>query len=84
MTTLEPSDAFVLFGATGDLASKKIAGDATLFGRQDAVEAAWTVVDPVLGDAVPVHPYEPGTWGPPAADRVTDDVGGWAQPGMSP
>jgi glucose-6-phosphate 1-dehydrogenase len=55
-------------------------GDATLFARQDAVEAAWAVVDPVLGDATPVHAYQAGTWGPAEAERLTVDVGGWAQP----
>jgi glucose-6-phosphate 1-dehydrogenase len=59
-------------------------GDTTLFARQDAVEAAWAVVDPVLGDATPVHPYEPGTWGPDAAKRLTADVGGWTEPTVSP
>ena len=57
-----------------------LAGDPTRFSRQDAVEAAWSVVDPVLGDATPVHPYEPGTWGPAEADRLAADVGGWEQP----
>jgi glucose-6-phosphate 1-dehydrogenase len=55
-------------------------GDATLFARQDAVEAAWTIVDPILGDSIPVQTYKPGTWGPAEADRLTEDVGGWAQP----
>jgi len=55
-------------------------GNPTLFARQDAVEAAWKIVEPVLGDAVPVHEYEPGTWGPAEADRLTAKVGGWACP----
>jgi len=55
-------------------------GDATLFARQDAVEAAWAIVEPILGDAIPVHRYEPGTWGPAEAERLTADVGGWASP----
>ena len=41
-----------------------LAGDRWLFARQDTVEAAWRVVDPILGDVVPVHPYARGTWGP--------------------
>jgi glucose-6-phosphate 1-dehydrogenase len=57
-----------------------IAGDPTLFSRQDVVEAAWAVVDPVVSDASPVRLYEPGTWGPAEADRLTADVGGWEQP----
>ena len=48
-------------------------GTGWLFARQDTVEAAWQVVDPVLGDVVPVHPYARGSWGPkrgrPAAAR---------------
>jgi glucose-6-phosphate 1-dehydrogenase len=54
-----------------------MAGDAILFARQDAVEAAWKVVQPVLGDVVPLEQYEKGTWGPAAADKLTAEVGGW-------
>lgn len=59
------------------------AGDQTLFARKDAVEAAWAVVDPVLGNVTPIHAYEPGTWGPIEADRLTSDLGGWDDPGTS-
>jgi glucose-6-phosphate 1-dehydrogenase len=52
-------------------------GDAALFARQDAVEAAWRIVDPILHDAVPVHPYERGTWGPAEASGLVGDIGGW-------
>ncbi len=55
-------------------------GDATLFARQDAVEAAWAIVDPVLGPTTPIHPYTPGTWGPVEAASMTAEDGGWAQP----
>jgi glucose-6-phosphate 1-dehydrogenase len=55
-------------------------GDATLFAREDAVEAAWDVVDPILGNVAPVHAYEPGSWGPAEADALTKDVGGWHCP----
>ncbi len=44
-------------------------GDATLFARQDGVEAAWRVVDPILDRQAPVHGYEPGTWGRPQRTR---------------
>jgi glucose-6-phosphate 1-dehydrogenase len=54
-------------------------GDATLFARQDVVEAAWAIVDPILTDAGPVFEYTPGTWGPPEADALVADVGGWAR-----
>ncbi|HEY5089691.1 MAG TPA: glucose-6-phosphate dehydrogenase [Polyangia bacterium] len=61
-----------------------IAGDATLFARQDSVEAAWAIVEPILGGgsggATPVHEYEPGTWGPADAVRLTADAGGWHTP----
>ncbi|MBS1869981.1 MAG: glucose-6-phosphate dehydrogenase [Actinobacteria bacterium] len=55
-------------------------GDPTLFAREDGVEAAWRVVEPVLGDAVPVHGYEPGSWGPSEADRLIDGGGAWHAP----
>jgi glucose-6-phosphate 1-dehydrogenase len=61
-----------------------IAGDPTLFSRQDAVEAAWAIVDPILGDVVPVRPYAAGTWGPEAADSLALEAGGWAEPAASP
>ena len=46
-------------------------GERWLFARQDTVEAAWRVVDPVLGDVTPVHPYAKGSWGPTEADPRT-------------
>ena len=55
-------------------------GDAILFVREDAVEAAWAAVAPILDDARPVHVYAPGTWGPKEADRLPKDVGGWHDP----
>src|SRR5262249_14886495 len=57
-----------------------MAGDATLFAREDGVEAAWQVVEPILDDPTPVLEYAPGTWGPPQADALTRDVGGWHAP----
>ena len=45
-------------------------GDQMLFARQDEIEAQWRIVDPVLGDATPIHFYEPGTWGPAEAERL--------------
>jgi glucose-6-phosphate 1-dehydrogenase len=54
-----------------------IRGDATLFVRQDSVEAAWNVVDPLLGNAMPVHEYESSTWGPAEADQIIAGDGGW-------
>jgi len=55
-------------------------GDAMLFVREDAVEAAWAIVDPILGNATTLEEYEPGSWGPHAAVRLADDVGGWHDP----
>jgi glucose-6-phosphate 1-dehydrogenase len=48
-----------------------IVGDGTLFAGQDGVEAAWAVVQPVLGLVTPVHDYEPSTWGPSEAEKLT-------------
>jgi glucose-6-phosphate 1-dehydrogenase len=58
-------------------------GDALLFVREDAVEASWAIVEPILGFSVPVHEYQPGSWGPPEADRLAEDVGGWYNPPAS-
>jgi glucose-6-phosphate 1-dehydrogenase len=55
-------------------------GDRWLFARQDTVEAAWRIVDPVLGDAAPVHPYPRGSWGPREADRLLPDRDNWHDP----
>jgi len=55
-------------------------GDRWLFARQDTVEAAWRIVDPVLGDVVPVHPYAQGSWGPKEADRLLADRDTWRNP----
>jgi len=122
------SDALVFFGATGDLAYKKIfpalhamvkrvhlnvpvvvcpfhqcslkanrspraadmdayervlgaamEGDAALFAREDYVEEAWRIVDPVLGMGTPIYPYQQKTWGPPEVERVIPP-GGWSNP----
>ena len=55
-------------------------GDATLFARQDAVEAAWAIVDPLLHLERPPVPYAVGSWGPSEADMLTEAVGGWHNP----
>jgi glucose-6-phosphate 1-dehydrogenase len=57
-----------------------MAGDATLFARQDVVEAAWAIVDPVIHGPSPMFEYEQGSWGPPQADRLVAEVGGWNTP----
>jgi glucose-6-phosphate 1-dehydrogenase len=62
------------------LLSDAIAGDATLFARQDVVEAAWAIVDPLLQNPGALFEYEPGSWGPSQADQLVAEVGGWNIP----
>ncbi len=59
---MTPADALVITDA--------IAGEGALFTREDAVEAAWAVIDPVLDAHHEVHPYEPGSQGPHSADAL--------------
>jgi glucose-6-phosphate 1-dehydrogenase len=60
-----------------------MAGDATLFAREDYVEEAWRIVDPVLKANTPVYEYEPGTWGPAEVEERLWPEGGWHQPVVS-
>ncbi len=55
-------------------------GDATLFAREDSVEAAWAICDPILDKSGPAYRYEPGSWGPREADRMVAAFGGWYNP----
>ena len=55
-------------------------GDATLFAREDYVEEAWRIVDPVLSADTPVYEYEPNTWGPREVDQKVTPAGGWHNP----
>jgi glucose-6-phosphate 1-dehydrogenase len=55
-------------------------GRRLLFARQDTVEAAWRVVDPILGGAVPLHTYPRGTWGPKEAEQLLPDGITWHDP----
>jgi glucose-6-phosphate 1-dehydrogenase len=57
-----------------------MAGDATLFAREDYVEEAWRIVDPVLKASTPVYQYEPNTWGPNEVDQKVSPSGGWQNP----
>lgn len=57
-----------------------MAGDATLFAREDYVEEAWRIVDPVLKAGTPVYEYDPKTWGPVEAEPRTTPPGGWQNP----
>jgi glucose-6-phosphate 1-dehydrogenase len=83
----KPADLSVVEEPTADevdayerLLGDAMHGDGMLFVREDAVEAAWAIVDPILANESPLHPYEPGSWGPREADRLALDVGGWHNP----
>jgi glucose-6-phosphate 1-dehydrogenase len=84
----EPADLEVLFEKVpGEdpepyerLLGDAIAGRHTLFTRQDAVEETWRVVQPLLDEPGPVHPYAPGTWGPKQANDLTRGVAHWSEP----
>ena len=83
----EPAELSAVEASRGDeadayerLLTDAMRGDAMLFVRQDAVEAAWAIVDPILGNVVPVHEYDPGSWGPPQADAIARGFGGWSNP----
>lgn len=67
------------------LAYERILGDAlrgedVVFASEKGVEEMWRIVDPILGPAVPVHEYDPGTWGPAAAEPFAAAIGGWHNP----
>ena len=64
------------------LLTDAMAGDGALFTREDTVEAAWAVVDRVLKTHARVRPYQPGSWGPKAADALIAAHGGWRNPVM--
>ncbi|HEV2671002.1 MAG TPA: glucose-6-phosphate dehydrogenase [Gemmatimonadales bacterium] len=83
----EPAAFTVVHHPDGDemdayerLLGDAIAGDSMLFAREDSVEAAWSVVQPILGDVTPIHTYPPGSWGPAEADQLALAVAGWHQP----
>lgn len=66
------------------LLTEAMNGDATDFAREDYVEEAWRIVDPVLGNATPLTEYEPGTWGPPPSSPELVPPGGWQDPVLEP
>ena len=83
----EPTELKVLHKPGGDemeayerLLGDAMVGDGTLFAGQAEVEAAWAVVQPVLGTRTPVRDYEPGTWGPPESAKITEGICGWHCP----
>jgi len=67
-------------GAYEELLYDAVQGNSGRFARQDYVEEAWRIVDPILGDAVPVYEYESSTWGPPEASALIAPEGGWFDP----
>jgi glucose-6-phosphate 1-dehydrogenase len=67
-------------GAYEELLYDAIRGNSARFARQDYVEEAWRIVDPILGADAPVHEYERGTWGPPPAGALIARDGGWFDP----
>jgi glucose-6-phosphate 1-dehydrogenase len=62
------------------LLTDAMAGQGLLFVREDAVDAAWAIVEPILGNVIPVQEYQPGTWGPADAERLMQGLGGWRNP----
>ncbi len=67
-------------GAYERVLGDAMAGDATLFAREDYVEEAWRIVDPVLKASTPVYEYEPKTWGPKEVEQKVTPPGGWHNP----
>lgn len=67
-------------GAYERLIGDAMGGDAALFARQDGVEEAWRIVDPILTKPTPVHEYDPGSWGPHEAIPLVTGIGGWHNP----
>ena len=60
-----------------------IAGRTQLFTREDTVEETWRIVQPLLDDPGPVHPYAPGTWGPKEAEGLMRGISQWHEPWLS-
>ncbi len=84
----EPADLEVLFEKKPGhdpepyerLLGDALAGRHQLFTRQDTVEETWRIVQPLLDEPGPVHPYAPGTWGPKQADDLTRGIAQWSEP----
>jgi glucose-6-phosphate 1-dehydrogenase len=98
MTVMAPGDEMVgqtyeMLAAHHPVASEKgdyervlgaaMEGDTSLFARQDYVEEAWRIVDPILKSDTPIYQYDPETWGPVEVERVTPP-GGWHNPIVRP
>lgn len=83
----EPADFQLVFDREGDvpepyerLLHDALRGRTDLFVREVGIEEEWRIVDPLLKDATPVRPYEPGTWGPPEAAQLTRGICRWLDP----
>jgi len=79
LTFMEASDPEEM-SAYEELLVDAMLGNQIHFSRQDYVEEAWRIVDPVLDNATPVHSYKQGSWGPSEADALATADGGWLQP----
>ena len=79
LLAVEHSDGSEMM-AYEELLDDAMQGDSIRFARQDYVEEAWRIVDPVLGGATPLHSYAPGSWGPAEADALIVGGGGWWNP----
>jgi glucose-6-phosphate 1-dehydrogenase len=77
IVTRQPGEALTPYER---LLGDALRGDLGLFGRQDAIEAQWAIVDPILGDSTPVYGYPRGTWGPHEAGRLVEGDDGWIDP----
>jgi glucose-6-phosphate 1-dehydrogenase len=77
IVTRQPGDALTPYER---LLGDALRGDPGLFGRQDAIEAQWAVVDPILGDITPAYDYARGSWGPREAQRLIEGDDGWLDP----
>jgi glucose-6-phosphate 1-dehydrogenase len=70
-------------GAYERLIGDAMRGDSNLFARADGVEAAWRIVEPILGDATPIYEYDRGSWGPAEANYVLEGKARWYDPKKS-
>jgi glucose-6-phosphate 1-dehydrogenase len=83
----EPAEFTIAHHPHGDerepyerLLGDALGGDATFFAREDSMETAWAIVEPILDNVTPAHEYQPGSWGPAEAKQLTATVGGWHEP----
>jgi glucose-6-phosphate 1-dehydrogenase len=67
-------------GAYEELLNDAMGGEASHFARQDYVEEAWRIVDPILDNVIPVYSYDPGTWGPAQASALIPAGDAWFDP----